>query len=380
MGFKTIKKLTYKNMKPEDFKSFKNLHIVFDDKLDFTSFFNVYRYDLENTVLINGDEKYFVDRGLVMEMHDENIPKTLGEIDFPYEKLSDAQFQDYLDIVSGALYERLKTIGSYKMVCGFSGGVDSTIALLLMVYTCERFKLGLDNIITVYMPMAHSLKKNKERVEKITKKLNLKLFVHPLDNEVKTILENVNHQKFDTTYENVQARLRTLYLMTYANKERAIVVGTGDLSECFLGWSTFNGDQMAMYNINSGLFKTTMFSLLNHFGKKYVKIKGELKDLISIPISPELKTNQNTEDLIGKFLYNDYLIYLFLLKKYTKNEILELFQKKFPEVKPEQYLTNLIKRFNMNGFKRLTAPESVKILDVSLNDFVIPGDLKGEKL
>ena len=367
-------------MKPEDLKSFKNLHIVFDDKLDFTSFFNVYRYDLENTFLINGSEKYYVDRGLVTKVHAETVPGVLGEIDFPYENLSDAQFQDYLNIASGALYERLKTIGSYKMVCGFSGGADSTIALLLMVYTCERFKLDLSNIITVYMPMAHSLKENKERVEKITEKLNLKLFVNSLDEQVSMVLKGVNHDKIDTTYENIQARLRTLYLMTYANKEHAIVIGTGDLSECFLGWSTFNGDQMAMYNINSGLFKTTMFSLLEHFGKKYVNIKDELENLRTIPISPELKTNQNTEDLIGKFIHNDYLIYLFLLKKYTKNEILELFQKKFREANACEYLKGLIKRFNMNSFKRLTAPESVKILDVGLNDFVIPGDLRGEPL
>ena len=195
-------------------------------------------------------------------------------------------------------------------------------------------------------------------------------------------LLNHNMLEKDVTYENVQARIRTMYLMNLANLEKGIVLGTGDMSEIALGWSTFNGDHMSMYNLNSGLPKTTIKALVKYFITIYPKVKNELKKVYNAVISPELTGfDQATEDKIGKYQINDFILYHIFMRGASKERIIYLLGICFHLESNDclKYYENFMRRFNLNQYKRLTSAEGIKIFKLTLNprgDFRYPGDMK----
>lgn len=302
----------------------------------------------------------------------------------PFSLKTDTDKENVIDVLSNALYYRLKHIGIKKVVLGVSGGLDSTLALLICNRCFEKHNLDKSGIIAITMPGLGTGSKSKNNAYGLCNALGINL--KEIDIKEEAIhhfnLIGKNDDKKDVTYENIQARYRTLVLMNLANLHGAIVVGTGDMSEIALGWSTFNGDQMSMYNLNGGLPKTIIRELTSYFIKLYPSAKESLQGVIDLPISPELTgSNQLTEDMIGKYEINDFLMYHVFNDGASRDRIASLIHQVFSLSLDDgySYYDNFMKRFIRNQFKRLTGPESVKIFEFSFgprSDYKFPGDMK----
>lgn len=303
---------------------------------------------------------------------------------FPFSLVTDERKQEVIDVLAAALNHRLSHIGINKIVLGVSGGLDSTLALLVINYCFEKYYYDKKGIIAITMPGLGTGHKSKNNAYGLSEALGINLKEINIEEEV---LHHFNligkdDDKKDVTYENIQARYRTLCLMDIANKENAIVCGTGDMSEIALGWSTFNGDQMSMYNLNGGLPKTTIRELVTYFKKVYPQAGSSLQGVIDLPISPELtSSSQLTEDIIGKYEINDFIMYHIFICGASQKRVVGLLKAGFnlSDEEATLYYNNFMKRFKRNQFKRLTGPESVKIFSFSFSarsDLHFPGDMK----
>lgn len=302
---------------------------------------------------------------------------------YPFVPKSDDDMKHIIEMQAASVYKRLKYIGINKVVLGVSGGLDSTLALLSLKYMYDKYGFDKKDIISVTLPTTNTSSTT------FTNAINLIKFVGSthinieIDRDVKTQLQTIGHDQVtkDVTYENAQARFRTYTLMNLANLHGGIVIGTSDMSEVALGWSTFNGDQMAMYGMNSGIPKTAVKALVGYYKKLYPEIADTLDSIIGTPISPELTGNdQATEDIIGKYEINDFILYRFLANGDSESRIIYLLTKFMNLSKEEasKYVKNFFDRFLKQQFKRLTMPEGVKIFKVGLSprtEFRINGDL-----
>lgn len=300
------------------------------------------------------------------------------------EEILDA-FYKVASVQEYALLKRMKHTNAKKIVIGISGGLDSTLALLIAVETLRHMNRPLTDIVAVTMPGFATTSRTKDNATKMMEALGVTMFEKPIALECqihfKTIEQDpLNH---DITYENTQARIRTLILMNLANKLNGIVLGTGDLSELALGWCTYNGDQMSMYGINAGVPKTLVRFMIKYYAlTKHNQIKDILFDIIDTPISPELSDkNQKTEDFIGKYEVNDYILYRFLACGDDENRISYLVSKAFNYSLEEANTAtnNFFKRFYTAQFKRQALPDGPKVLDISLSprsDWRMPSDVK----
>lgn len=301
---------------------------------------------------------------------------------FPFA-INKLEILNTIRAVSYALYHRLQHIGIKKVCLGVSGGLDSTLALLMINYCFEKYQMDKSGIIAITMPGLATGSASKSNAKELCQALGIDLKEISIKTEVEHhfTLIGKNDDK-DVTYENIQARYRTLILMNIANKENALVCGTGDMSEIALGWSTFNGDQMSMYNLNGGLPKTSIRQIVDYFKEIYPVAKDVLQKVIDLPISPELTSSfQLTEDIIGKYEINDFIMYHLFINGASKSRIVFLLEKCFQLENnvATMYYENFMKRFVRNQFKRLTGPESIKIFAFSFSprsDFHFPGDMK----
>lgn len=302
----------------------------------------------------------------------------------PFTLKTKERLEQVIDVISYALYHRLKHIGLKKVVLGVSGGLDSCLALLLINECFEKYGLDKSGILAFTMPGLGTGKKSKNNAEELAKSLGIKLQTIDISEEVNHHFDLIGQDTLnkDVTFENIQARYRTLILMNVANKENAIVCGTSDMSEIALGWSTFNGDQMSMYNLNGGLPKTTIKELVKYFKTRKAVSLDTLQDILDLPISPELTgSDQKTEDIIGKYEINDFIMYHLFINGASKNRIIHLLKIVYELSLEEayQYYNSFMKRFCRNQFKRLTGPETVKIFEFSFSsrsDLHFPGDMK----
>lgn len=316
--------------------------------------------------------------------HSDNFTlEKLPEID-PFVPKKDSEFKEIIDVTTTCLKHRLDYIGIQKVVIGISGGLDSTLALLF-AYSCFM-KYGLDpkNIIAITMPGFGTGSKSKNIARNLMNKLGVDAREVSIKKEAELQLKLLkhNHLEKDVTYENVQARIRTMYLMNVANLEKAIVLGTGDLSEIALGWSTFNADQMSMYNMNANLPKTVVKALVKYYINIYPNIKAELKKVYHAIISPELTgSDQATEDKIGKYLINDFIMYHIFVRGASRQKIVYLLERVFSLSREESFLyyDRFMNRFKKNQYKRLASPEGIKIFSFTLcprGEYRFPGDMK----
>ena len=309
----------------------------------------------------------------------ETIPNLL-----PFVPKNDDELKEIIVITSISLKHRLDYVGTSKVIIGISGGLDSTLVLLFAYYTYQKYHLDPKNIIAVTMPGLGTGNKSKNIAIHLMQKLGVTMREVSIKKEAVNHLKLLNHNMIekDVTYENVQARMRTMYLMNLANLEKGIVLGTGDMSEIALGWSTFNGDHMSMYSLNSGLPKTTIKALVKYFISVYPQVKNELKKVYNAVITPELTGfDQATEDKIGKYQINDFILYHLFMRGASKERIIYLLESCFDLELDDclKYYENFIKRFNSNQYKRLTSAEGIKIFKLTLNprgDFRYPGDMK----
>ncbi len=293
-------------------------------------------------------------------------------------------FEKIAALQENALIKRIKHVRAATLVIGVSGGLDSTLALLIAIRCYDNLNLDRKKIIAVTMPGLHTSKITKKNALLLMENLGVTVLDIDINQHVKDHFALIGHDgiKEDITYENTQARIRTMILMNLANKENGIVLGTGDLSELALGWCTYNGDQMSMYGINAGIPKTLVkFMITNYANYKFnKKIKPILLSIVDTPITPELASNQKTEETIGKYMVNDFIIHRVL--RYGDEEarikwLLEIVFN-FDETASKKYTKNFFSRFYSQQFKRQALPDSPKILDISVSprgDLRLPSDI-----
>lgn len=290
----------------------------------------------------------------------------------PFVPKTDEDFADVINIQSISLLKRLDYVRTNISIIGISGGLDSTLALLALCYAYDIANLDRKNIHAISMPSKETSNHTFNNAKQLATKLGVTYLEIPINEDVIRQLNILNRDlnSKDTTYENVQARFRTYTLMNYANANKGIVIGTSDMSEIALGWSTFNGDHMAMYGLNSGLTKTALIATVMYYKSIFPYLADLIDSIVNTPISPELTSkDQKTEDIIGKYEINDFILYHFLVYGADNERLMFLLKHVFnlSEEEASKYITNFNNRFYSQQFKRLTSPEGVKILDISLS-------------
>lgn len=315
----------------------------------------------------------------------DRFPFVPGNSDKLYQRC-----EEIVNIQSFGLMKRLDSIGCKKAVVGISGGLDSTLALLVTVNAFDKLGLPRNGIIGVTMPGLATTKRTKSNAQALMDRLGITSLEIPIRDSVALHFKDIDQdpEKFDATYENSQARERTQILMDLANKEGGIVIGTGDMSELALGWCTYNGDQMSMYGVNASVPKT----LVRHLVEWFASISNEdtaqiLKDICDTPISPELVPSSNddieqkTEDLVGPYELHDFFLFHFLRNSFEPIKILKLakiaFSEKYNEDVILKWLKVFFRRFFSQQFKRSCMPDGPKVGSVNLSprgDWRMPSD------
>ena len=310
----------------------------------------------------------------------------------PAGPVLDARCEEILAIQTAGLAQRINHTQLKKAVIGISGGLDSTLALLVTVLTFDKLSIPRENIIGVTMPGFGTTDRTLNNAKKMMESLQCN--VREIDITKASLLHfnDIGHDpnKHDTTYENTQARERTQILMNIANKENGLVIGTGDLSELALGWCTYNGDHMSMYAINSGVPKTLVRYLIqwaaNH--KLNERSAHTLQDILETPISPELlpinnqgNMTQITEEIIGPYKLHDFFLYYMVRYGFKPSKILFLATQTFEGVYTksmlQKWLHLFLNRFFSQQFKRSCMPDGPKVGTINLSprgDWRMPSD------
>lgn len=293
-------------------------------------------------------------------------------------------FEKIAALQEHALLKRFVHTKSKSLIIGISGGLDSTLALIIAVRVMDKLKRDRKAIIAVTMPALATSDQTYNQAHGLMDALKVTKREIPIQDHVNEHLLMIGHDQktFDVTYENTQARARTMILMNLANMHQGLVLGTGDMSELALGWCTYNGDQMSMYGINAGLPKTLVKYMVAHYAKlKFEEaISKYLIDIVNTPISPELLPNQKTEDALGKYEINDFIMARFLRCGDPLARIEWILSKTFDldEKTCHNYVDHFFKRFYSQQFKRQALPDGPKVLDVSLSprgDFRMVSDV-----
>ncbi len=292
------------------------------------------------------------------------------------------------------LAQRLKTVDA-KAVIGISGGLDSTLALLVAVEAMRRLGRPATDVCGITMPCFGTSDRTYRNAWTLMEKLGVTCKEIPIKDAVTTHFRDIDHDlnAFDTTYENAQARERTQILMDYAGQVGGIVVGTGDLSELALGWCTYNGDHMSMYGVNASVPKTMIRWLIAAIAEnpQFAAAKEVLLDILDTPISPELlppdetgTISQQTEDLVGPYALHDFFLYYVLRLAYTPKKIYALacraFADDFDGDTVKKWLKVFYRRFFAQQFKRSCMPDGAKVGNISLSprgDWRMPSDATG---
>lgn len=299
--------------------------------------------------------------------------------------------RDILTMQAHGLSKRIEHTNCKTLVIGISGGLDSSLALLVCVEAIKLLNRPLSDIITITMPCFGTTKRTKSNAEKLCNILGTDLRVIDISDSVRQHFKDIGQDEGDhsVTYENGQARERTQVLMDIANKENGMVVGTGDLSELALGWATYNGDHMSMYGVNSSVPKT----LVRHIVYYYAETCGDealrevLLDIFNTPVSPELippkdgEISQITEDLVGPYELHDFFLYNGIRWAFPPRKVFRLaklaFKDSFDDETILKWLKTFYRRFFSQQFKRSCLPDGVKVGSVTLSprgDWRMPSD------
>lgn len=324
----------------------------------------------------------------------EHWPQTLNPYPFvPDEAERAGRCKEIMRLQATGLAERLTKIGIRKCVIGVSGGLDSTLALLVIKEAYDMLGWPLSDIIGITMPGFGTTDLTKTNSWKLMEQLGVTIRMVNITKACLQHFEDIGHKRdiYDVTYENTQARERTQILMDIANKEGGIVVGTGDMSELALGWCTYNGDHMSMYAVNVSVPKTLVKYLVRAYGELHPSVQQTLESICDTIISPELlppdaqgNIAQSTEATIGKYDLHDFFLYHFVRNGFTKEKIQKLAEIAFAQknVTKEEIastLDNFFRRFYAQQFKRSCLPDGPKVGTVSLSprgDWRMPSDAK----
>lgn len=302
-----------------------------------------------------------------------------------------ARSKKILSMQAAGLATRLKHIGADKVILGLSGGLDSTLALIVCAEAFDMLGLARSGIKAVSMPCFGTTERTKNNALNLAKGIDAEYIEIPIEASVRQHFADIGQDEsnHDITYENAQARERTQVLMDLSNKLGGIVVGTGDLSELALGWATYNGDHMSMYAVNSSIPKT----LVRHLVAYYADVcddkdmKEALLDVLDTPVSPELlppengEISQKTEDIVGPYELHDYFLYYMVRCGFAPAKIFRLAVKSFDGIYDSEIIKGWMKvfyrRFFSQQFKRSCMPDGPKVGTVTLSprgDFRMPSD------
>lgn len=307
-----------------------------------------------------------------------------------------ASCEEIFNIQVAGLAKRLVHTNCKTVVIGISGGLDSTLALLVCVKTFDKLKYPRMGIVGVTMPGFGTTDRTYTNALNLMKGLGITLREISIKDSVTQHFKDIDHDinVHDITYENGQARERTQILMDLSNKLNGMVIGTGDLSELALGWATYNGDHMSMYGVNVSIPKTLIKYLVQYVADNEVDDDSRLTllDIIDTPISPELipadelgNIKQKTEDLVGPYILHDFFLYYVLRLGFRPSKIFLLAKKafgagsehQFDEDTIKKWLQTFLRRFFNQQFKRSCLPDGPKVGSVSLSprgDWRMPSD------
>jgi len=313
-----------------------------------------------------------------------NVKRNKQPVRFPFinNNEPEKQFARLLEIQSAGLMRRLLHTHQRRVILGLSGGADSSQALLVCCHAFDRLGLDRKDILAIHMPGPGSSHSSRERSTTLADLAGVTQRTIPIGPALSAHLEDIGHPAglHDVTFENAQARERTQILMDLANQQDALMVGTGDLSEIALGWCTFNGDHMSMYDVNCGLPKTLLLRLLVWAGRFLFGPAGETaaQKIAQAPISPELlpldedkETSQRTEEVLGPYELHDFFLFYAIGRQMTPDEVFGLAVECFQDdYTPSQILTTLktfYRRFFSQQFKRSASADGPQLLEISLS-------------
>ena len=308
-------------------------------------------------------------------------PRAVSRSPFLDEYGEDRWWRKLLDIQATGLARRMSSAAIGRLVMGVSGGADSALALLGASAALDRLGLERDNLLAVVMPGFGSTKTTQDRAVKLAEAVGADVRVVDIRESCRKHLSDIGHVKgvHDIAYENAQARERTQVLMDLANMERALVVGTGDLSEIALGWCTYNGDHMSMYAVNSGVPKTLVRHLVSFYADEHGgKIAPVLKDILDTPVSPELvpasksgESGHKTEQILGAYELHDFYLFHLVRLNESPRTILrkakKVFDGKYEADEIRRTLELFLRRFFTQQFKRSCSPDGPAVSPLSLS-------------
>lgn len=345
-----------------------------------------------NTYTVNtGDDYEIVD--FTLEKYDLELTRYYARTPFvPSSKVDrDVRCEEILSIQAMGLKKRLAHTGCRNAVIGISGGLDSTLALLVTARAFDSLSIPRENITAVTMPCFGTTDRTYNNAVELTRRLGATLTEVNIKEAVRIHFRDIGQDEsvHDVTYENGQARERTQILMDIANKSGGMVIGTGDMSELALGWATYNGDHMSMYGVNCSVPKT----LVRHLVKYYADTCGDsslseiLEDVLDTPVSPELlpptegQISQKTEDLVGPYELHDFFMYYILRFGYMPHKVFRIachaFEGEYDTQTIYRWLDTFYRRFFAQQFKRSCLPDGPKVGSVAVSprgDLRMPSD------
>lgn len=326
-----------------------------------------------------------------------DVPAVLSRPVYPYpfvpsEKEMNARCEEIFAIQTSGLAKRMVHTHTKHLVVGISGGLDSTLALLVCARTCDRLGIPRSSIIGITMPGFGTTGRTYANALALMRSLDVTVREIPIREACELHFRDIGHspEVHDVTYENAQARERTQILMDVANQVNGLVVGTGDLSELALGWATYNGDQMSMYGVNAGIPKTLVRYLVKWVADTQVdKASADtLRDILETPVSPELlpaagdgTIAQKTEDIVGPYELHDFFLYYMIRFGFGPAKIFYLAQQAFAGLYSaetiKKWLVIFMRRFFAQQFKRSCMPDGPKVGSINLSprgDWRMPSD------
>ena len=358
------------------------------------SFLEYERSKLFNYSFADRDEYKFIEftASLNFDRTDRKYEKT------PFVPNDDNELKNRINLIlniqSEGLARRVKHTNCKTLVIGLSGGLDSTLALLVACRAMDKLSRKRKDIIAISMPCFGTTDRTKNNAKVLAEQLGTTYKEINITESVKSHFKDIgqNEKNTDVTYENSQARERTQVLMDIANKSGGLVVGTGDLSELALGWATYNGDHMSMYGVNASVPKTLVRYIVKHVAEENkAKTKKVLLDILDTPVSPELipaengEIKQKTEDIVGPYVLHDFFLYHFVRLGFAPSKIFKIaestFEGEYDSKTIYKWLETFIKRFFAQQFKRSCLPDGVKVGSVALSprgDWRMPSDASAE--
>ena len=302
-----------------------------------------------------------------------------------------------IEIQARALALRIKRAYAKCAVIGVSGGLDSTLAVLVAAKAMDILGMSRESVIAITMPCFGTTERTKSNALALAEALSCSVRTIDIKAAVNQHFEDISHDKdnYNVVYENAQARERTQILMDIANAEGGLVVGTGDLSELALGFATYNGDHMSMYCVNGSVPKTLMRAMIRHEAEAY-RAKGEgelcrvLLDVVNTPVSPELlpaengENNQHTENIVGPYELHDFFLYYTVKHGYSPRKVFDIAISVFEEYSRDdvkRYLDTFVRRFFSQQFKRSCLPDGPRVTEISLSPrgaWQMPSDVSSE--